>query len=109
MRTAALPALTERQWQELIVEAAAVHGWWVHHHYDSRRSSPGWPDLVLLRPPELVVVELKTDRGRIRPEQQVVLDMLAACGVEAHVWRPRDEAEAFARLRGPAVKAPLSP
>lgn len=91
-------AMTEKAWQGNVVTVARLNGWWVHHHHDSRRSEPGFPDLVLLRPPELLMVELKTDRGRVTPEQRKVLDMLEACGVEAHVWRPADERDVFARL-----------
>jgi hypothetical protein len=99
--------LTERQWQELIVDMARLHGWWVHHHYDARHSTPGWPDLVLMRPPELVFVELKTNRGRVTTEQRDVLAGLAACGVETAVWRPADEVAVFARLssRSPSGQA----
>lgn len=91
--------LTEAQWQELVVEFAKLHGWWPFHVFDSRRSAAGWPDLVLLRPPELVIVELKAEKGRVSPDQARVLDGLRACGIEAAVWRPSDEKEAFARLR----------
>lgn len=92
-------ALTEAQWQELVVEFARLHGWWAFHPYDSRRSAAGWPDLVLLRPPELVIVELKAENGRVSPDQARVLDGLRACGIEAPVWRPSDENYVFARLR----------
>lgn len=98
MTTTRLP-MTEKDWQGLVVAAATVHGWWVFHPHDSRRSTPGWPDLALLRPPEFILVELKSDRGRVTPEQRQVLGMLDACGVEAFVWRPVDEPDVMARLR----------
>jgi hypothetical protein len=95
--------MSERDWQQAVVDCARWNGWWVHHHHDSRRSEPGWPDLALLRPPEFMLVELKTDKGRVSPEQRHVLDMLDECGVEAWIWRPKDERDAFARLaRKPA-------
>lgn len=82
--------LSERDWQSTVTGLATVMGWWTHHHHDSRRSSEGWPDLVLLRPPDALFVELKTNTGRVRPEQALVLQMLSECGLEVHVWRPRD-------------------
>ena len=91
--------MTEAQWQDAVLTLAGLYGWWHYHPYDSRRSVAGWPDLVLCRPPELLVVELKTDRGRVRPEQRDWLDRLAACGVEVAVWRPRDLDETHARLK----------
>jgi glycine/D-amino acid oxidase-like deaminating enzyme len=96
--------LTEADWQELVVQYARLQGWWAFHPYDSRKSQAGWPDLVLLRPPELVIVELKSQRGKVTQEQERVLAMLAECGVEAHLWRPADESEVFARL-GPRKAA----
>lgn len=91
--------LPEAGWQQTVVDTAQAYGWWVHHHFDSRRSTAGWPDLVLLRPPEAIFVELKTDAGRIRPEQREVLAALEACGLETHIWRPRDFYEMAERLR----------
>lgn len=92
-------ALTEREWSDLVVQYARLHQWWTFHPYDSRRSAPGWPDLVLLRPPEALFVELKTDKGKVTDAQQAVLDSLRSCGLEAVVWRPQDEEAVFARLR----------
>lgn len=82
--------MTEKQWHELVVRLATYCQWTHMHVYDSRRSDPGWPDLVLCRPPELIFAELKTDRGRVTAAQQEWLDRLAACGMEVYVWRPRD-------------------
>lgn len=90
--------LTEKAWQQLIVDFARVHGWWIHHHFDSRRSEPGWPDLVLLRNGEALFVECKREDGKLSAAQAYVLDLLEAAGCEAHVWRPSDEEGAFARL-----------
>lgn len=90
--------LTEKAWQRLVVDAAQALGWHVHHHYDSRRSEPGFPDLVLLRPPEALFIELKTDVGKVTPAQIEFLDRLRRCNLETHIWRPSDEARAFSRL-----------
>lgn len=91
-------ALTEAQWQELVVDFARLHGWRHYHTHDSRRSAAGFPDLVLVRGPELLFVELKSEKGRITPQQRQWLEALDAV-TETHVWRPSDEKEAFARLR----------
>jgi hypothetical protein len=90
--------VNEKEHQEQVLELALRYGWAHFHPFDMRRSDAGWPDLVLIRPPELLVVELKTDKGRMRPRQQIWLDELAACGVETAVWRPRDFEELHARL-----------
>lgn len=93
--------MTEKEWQDAVIELATYYRWAHFHVYDSRRSDPGWPDLVLCRPPELLVVELKSDRGRLRPDQSLWLDRLAACGLEVAVWRPRDLDEVHERLKRP--------
>lgn len=97
---ALMPALSEKDWQQTVIDTARAGGWWVHHHLDSRGSEEGWPDLVLLRPPACVFVELKTDRGQVRPAQAVVLEMLADSGLATAVWRPRDWPAVEARLLG---------
>jgi len=61
------------------------------HPFDSRRSTPGWPDIVLVRPPSVIFAELKTATGRLTPAQRTWLDALDGCpGVEAYLWRPSD-------------------
>lgn len=50
----------------------------------------GWPDLVLCKPPKLIYAELKSETGRLTPQQRVWLTMLGECGQEWYVWRPRD-------------------
>lgn len=105
-----LKANSEAAWQQQLEQLARYCGWKTYHAPDNRpvqtRSgrryvqnvAAGWPDLVLVRPPELLIVELKTDKGRVAPEQTAWLEALAACGLETYVWRPRDLDDARARL-----------
>lgn len=82
---------SEAGFQAAVIELATLAGWLTHHEYDSRRSSPGYPDLTLVKPPRVIFAELKTARGRVRLEQRRWLDALARCpGVEAVIWRPQD-------------------
>lgn len=85
-----LDALTERAFQAQVIRYARVFGWAVYHTHDSRRSQPGFPDLVLVRRPRIVWAELKSQRGTVTTEQQAWLDELRACDQEVHVWRPSD-------------------
>ena len=81
--------VTEAQWQQTVVEAAELFGWWVFHDYDSRRNQAGFPDLVLIRPPRVLFLELKRETGKLTRAQNEVLGMLAECpGVETRVARP---------------------
>lgn len=65
--------------------ALTKHGWRTPVQGDGK----GWPDLVLVRD-RVVVAELKSDTGRLTPEQQTWLDRFTAAGIEAFVWRPDD-------------------
>jgi hypothetical protein len=92
-----LRELSEREWQQQVVQLAQQTGWRkAFHVYDSRRSHSGWPDLVLLRE-RLVLIELKTERGKLSDAQRDWLNALRKAGVEAYVARPRD-LEALADL-----------
>lgn len=60
-----------------------------YHAYDSRRSIPGWPDLVLVGR-QIIFRELKSATGTLRPEQREWRDMLSAAGADWAIWRPED-------------------
>ena len=61
-----------------------LYGWRWYHTHDSRRSRPGFPDYVALRGPELLFIELKAERGRVKAQQREWLDEL---GAFAHALR----------------------
>ena len=83
--------MSEKQWQQRIVEFAEWHHWRCFHPYDSRRSTAGWPDLAFVRRGRLVLAELKTDTGKVSPAQREWLgDLSAVVGIEVFVWRPSD-------------------
>lgn len=90
-----------------MIELAETVGWTVAHFHDSRRevtrrsgerlwigdqAAAGFPDLVLVRE-RVVYAELKTETGRLRPEQEKWITALLAAGAEVHVWRPSDQAK----------------
>ncbi len=95
---------SERSFQGAVVEFARLNGWLVYHTYDARRSEPGFPDLVLVRPPEVLFAELKSARGRPSDPQLRWLNTLSCCNtVGAALWRPADWPEieeALARRQG---------
>jgi len=101
---------TEAQWRRTVVEAALRLGWEVLFEVpdnlyrlaaDAVRRNPhrgrllppaSWPDLVLCHddPPRVLFVELKADRGRVRPDQRATLRRMDAAGLRVRIWRPRD-------------------
>ena len=81
--------VSEKQFQAQILQLANLTGWLTYHVYDSRLSAAGFPDLVLCRPPLVLFAELKSEAGRLRPEQEAWLEALRGCGsVGARLWRP---------------------
>lgn len=83
-------APTEAQFQAHIIGICkALRLDWYHTH-DSRRSVPGFPDLVIAGPGGILFAELKTLTGRVTKAQQHWLDILKGAGLEVHLWRPTD-------------------
>ena len=99
--------MTEDELQTLICDTAEMAGWLWHHETDSRRTRAGYPDLTLARADSdgnggsVIIVELKSATGKVRPEQQTWLDTLAVCDrLSSGLIRP-DNVDAFlARLTG---------
>jgi hypothetical protein len=91
--------VTEAQFQQAVTDLCDWYGLRWHHEVDSRKSKRGFPDLVITGPGGLVFVELKTQKGKVTPEQREWLLALRAAGVRAYVWRPSDMPEITAYLR----------
>ena len=93
--------MTERDFQRAVVELARLMGWRVHHTRPALtqrgrwltpiQGDAGFPDLVLCRPPRLIVAELKRNSARPTPAQRGWLGALGQCaGVEVYLWTPND-------------------
>ena len=95
-------ALSEDELKASIIACAKLYGWRVHHQRPCRTNTgwrtaiegdAGFPDLVLCRPPRLIVWELKRqdDRTyRATEEQQAWLRGFMGCGVSTGIIRPSD-------------------
>lgn len=69
--------------------AKTAYGWRTPVQGDGK----GWPDLSMVRggsSPRLLFAELKSDTGRLDPEQVEWLAALEDSGCETYVWRPID-------------------
>jgi len=84
-----MPPLREAQFQQQVLQLARLNGWWCYHTYDSRRSQPGLPDLILIRE-RVVWAELKVRPNRLRPNQKDCLNRLQNAQQETYVWYPED-------------------
>ncbi len=82
-------AMTEKDWQTQVVKLAKAQGWHVYHTQDSRRSEPGFPDLVMVRGVQVIFLELKTETGKVTDAQAEWIGKLGKVKrVDAAVARP---------------------
>lgn len=79
---------TEAQFMAQVVRLAKLFGWRCYHTRRSKGSEAGFPDLVLVRRPRVLFVELKAERGSMTPQQHEWLQALGECGLEVYVWKP---------------------
>ncbi len=84
-------AQSEAQFQRAVMDLCAHLGLLVFHSGDSRRDScAGFPDLVIVGKHGVIFAELKSEKGRVRPEQIAWLTALAQARATAYIWRPQD-------------------
>ena len=90
--------VSERDFERAVIQLAKLHGWLVHVERPAQtnkgwrtpiQGDSGWVDLILVRE-RVLFRELKTDRGRVTPQQQEWLERLQAAGADAGIWRPSD-------------------
>jgi hypothetical protein len=111
-----LGPLTEQEWQRQVTDLAELCGWhWAH--WRAARTEHGWRtpvsgtigagfvDLILVHPRRrrALLIELKSDIGRLSDEQRDVHEVLRQAGLEVDVWRPRDWERVVAALHTPAA------
>lgn len=97
--------LTEAQFTETVVELAKFHGWMVSHFRPAwtergwrtpLQGHAGFPDLVLARGGEVLIVELKTVKGKTTKQQ---IKWGEEIGNQYRLWRPTDMDEIKETLR----------
>jgi hypothetical protein len=93
-------AVSEATFQKQVIQYARLMGWRSAHFRASLNARGKWQtavagdgvgfvDLVLVKD-RVIFAELKTDTGRIRPEQREWIEAINAAGGTAVVWRPSD-------------------
>jgi len=94
------PRDSEDAFQRAVIDLAHLYGWKVAHFRAARvrrggrdiyetpvgADGKGFPDLVLAKKGRLTIfAELKSDKGKVRPEQKMWLELLGG-----EVCRPKD-------------------
>jgi hypothetical protein len=93
--------ITEKEFQNAVVELAKWTGWMVYHPLPAQNSRGHWrtptlgdvgfPDLVLAHSTKGVIfAELKSRIGKVSDAQMNWITTIRAAGHEAYVWRPAD-------------------
>jgi len=89
-----LPPESEESFQRRVLEFARLMGWSLRYHtFDSRKSAPGFPDLVLVRAPRVVFAECKTDyapKELVGAQRLWMHELLRCPGIEYYIFRPRN-------------------
>lgn len=137
--------LLESAFQGQVIGLAQFYGWRIYHPPDNKpranargragrqRVEAGFPDLVLLRGPELIIAELKRHDGRPTADQRAWLDAFevlaqavardralarqedggagahAEATVDVYLWRPADWPTIEKRLARGRVLQPWAP
>lgn len=91
--------ISEEEFLGQIIELAHLYQWRVHHVRPAWtnkgwrtpiQGDVGFPDLVLARSPRVIIAEVKSEKGRLTPEEREWLTEVDTCvGVESYLWRPR--------------------
>ncbi len=101
MHPAVARTVTEKEFQQAVMNQLKEHGWMAYHTWNSRRSAPGFPDVVAVKGGRLLMVELKKEGEDPDSNQQEWLDRLGQVpGIISGVWRPGDWDEILAILEG---------
>ena len=94
--------ISERDFQDNVIELAQTLGWVVHHDRPARQGegwvtpiqgNPGFPDLVLAKGGRVIFAELKSEKGKVTDNQEAWLTAIQPDPLvepTAFVWRPSD-------------------
>lgn len=103
-------ALSESEFQSQVIDLAHRYGWYVSHQRPSQiggrwltavQGDIGAPDLLLAHPRHgVLLVELKTDSGKLSPEQRQWGRAIEGSTDLYRIWRPIDLAEIVSTLAG---------
>ena len=103
--------ISERQFQDMVIELALRCGWLVHAERPGLTSKGyrtpiqgivGYPDLTMchVKMGRVVWAELKSEKGKVTAMQKAWLDALKLKEKEVYIWRPSMWEQIVSTLRG---------
>ena len=110
LAAADLRAIREYDYQVAITKYLESDGWAVQYFRKSAvegkdgrwrgLGGAGWPDVIAVKGPRMLALEVKSEAGRPTPEQRVWIAALNGVpGIEAMVVKPRDAYAVMVMLR----------
>jgi VRR-NUC domain len=108
----------ERELQAALIQVGKHHGWLCSHTFNTPMTKGGWrapastgfPDLIFVHPDGgLIVMELKSRNGHVRPEQERWINAFRASGIDALIVYPEQFRDAARLLRRTAVRSRPAP
>ena len=101
---------TEQAFLDWILHEAKKAGW-KRAHFRAARTKKGWvtpvsadgkgfPDVLLLKDKRLVVVEAKSESGKLSPSQYDWLEKFGRAKAEVFCWTPSDRETILEVLKG---------
>ncbi len=91
----------EKEWQKRVEGVLRQYGWLVYHTLRSKGSTPGFPDICVVKGERLLFIELKAQKGWLTNAQNEWMDALARVPcAECYIWRPSQFDEVLAVANG---------
>ena len=82
-------AIKEREFGLQLESLFKLYGYLYYHTFRAQYSKAGFPDYVLIRPPEPpIYAEIKSMKGKLSPAQREFLLALVKSGQRVYVWNP---------------------
>jgi hypothetical protein len=95
-------AMTEDQLLTAAVEALTIFGWrWTHPRRSDKAltmGDPGLPDIIAVKPPDLLFVEVKSHAGRLSEAQSAWMADIRNCPAVGYFLLRPDTLDTFIRL-----------
>lgn len=81
--------MTEAELDRCVRDLLRINKLYGYHTHNSRRSEAGWPDWCIIGT-KIIFRELKTEHGKLTPQQRRVGYLIQQAGDDWRVWRPSD-------------------
>jgi len=83
---------SEKDFSQTVFNLARMLGWLAVRFptWRATGTTPGYPDLTMVRGNRLIFAELKGPRGKVSAVQDEWLTALASAGAETYKWWPKD-------------------